>query len=57
VHFIVTHRVFEMFMMGSIIGNMLLMACNYEGATSEYVNILEKINMVFTAIFTIECIL
>ena len=46
-----------MVIMGFIVLNMILMALNYEGASLEYLYILDKINISFTAVFLLEAIL
>jgi hypothetical protein len=56
-HSIVTSNYFDIFIMVCIVLNMLQMAIDYEGSSKTYNNVLLYINLLFTAIFTIECIL
>lgn len=48
---------FEYFIMICIMLNMLQMAIIYDGASDLYINTLEIINLVFTGIFIMECII
>ena len=45
---------FDLFIMGCIVLNMILMAMQYENMPSNYGTILETVNYIFTAIFFIE---
>lgn len=51
------HRYFEVFIMVSVLINMLQMCIVYDGASSTYTTVLEDINLVFTSIFIIEACL
>eukprot|EP00347_Sterkiella_histriomuscorum_P015163 403358079 len=57
VHQIVINNIFDIFIMICIILNMLQMAFYFEGATLAYVRVLDSVNYVFTAIFTLEAIM
>jgi hypothetical protein len=43
--------------MAFIVLNMVLMTMNYETASDDYNNILERVNYIFTATFVIEAVL
>jgi hypothetical protein len=43
--------------MGFIVANMFLLAMTYVGSSDLYNSVLDKINLTFTCVFTIECIL
>ena len=45
---------FDLVIMGFIVANMVLMTLNYESATLDYNNTLEKVNYIFTAVFIFE---
>jgi len=48
---------FDYFIMSCIIANMLQMACLYEGASEQYIFILECFNRGFSVVFFVECVL
>ncbi len=54
---IISSPFFDNFIMFIIVCNMLTMAMNYEGMNDDLKNILEIINLIFTAIFICECIM
>lgn len=56
-HSFVTSNIFDIFIMVCIVLNMFQMAIDYEDAPLNYTMVLQYINYVFTAIFTIEAIL
>lgn len=56
-HRIVTSNKFDIFIMVFIFLNMIQMMCYFEGASASYVKFLDDINLVFTAVFTVEAIL
>ncbi|KAJ6659310.1 hypothetical protein lerEdw1_019181 [Lerista edwardsae] len=51
---IVTKQAFDLFIISLIFLNMVVMAVEYEGQDAATENLLEKINVVFVAIFTAE---
>ena len=53
----VTHPKFDPFILLCIMINIVLMALVYEGASESYLAALYVLNLVFTTIFIIECIL
>lgn len=55
--FVTYGNYFNNFIMIVIILNMLTMAMNYDGSPLIYNQILDIINLIFTSIFIIECIL
>jgi hypothetical protein len=57
IHGLVGSNKFDIFIMLCIIGNMGQMAVQYEGCSEIYINKLERVNLVFTTIFLLECIL
>ena len=56
-HRLVTSNPFDIFVMICIVFNMFLMAIDYEEASKTYVSTLLYINLCFTSIFTVECIM
>lgn len=54
---IVSSSYLENFIMMIIVSNMITMAINYEGMSDDLKNILDNINLIFTVIFIIECIM
>jgi hypothetical protein len=57
IHGLVGSNKFDIFIMLCIIGNMGQMAVQYEGCSEIYINKLENVNLVFTTVFLLECIL
>jgi hypothetical protein len=55
-HSFVTSNKFDIFIMSFIFLNMIQMMCYYEGAPREFLKILDDINLLFTAVFTMEAI-
>ncbi|CDW88937.1 cation channel family protein [Stylonychia lemnae] len=56
-HSFVSSNAFDIFIMISILLNMIQLACYHEGASSEYLKVLDDINILFTVIFIIEATL
>ena len=56
-HTIVTSTAFEIAIMACILLNMVQMACLYDDASKDYLKALEIINLVFTCIFILECVM
>eukprot|EP00347_Sterkiella_histriomuscorum_P004762 403359206 len=56
-HYIVSSKVFEIFIITSIFFNMISLAATYNGASREYLETLDTINIVFTSIFALEATL
>jgi hypothetical protein len=54
---LIQSKPFELSIMGCIIGNIIIMAMNYDGMTDEYAEILDGINLAFTVVFIVELIL
>jgi hypothetical protein len=51
------NKYFDYFILTVIVLNTVVMAMNYEGASSTYVNLLDTLNLAFTAVFILEAIL
>jgi hypothetical protein len=51
------NKYFDYTILTVIVLNIVVMAMNYEGATSSYINALDTLNLVFTMVFIIEAIL
>ncbi len=56
-HALVGSNKFDVIIMICIVLNMFQMALIFEGATPEYLKILDNVNIVFTTVFLIEAIL
>jgi len=54
---LVTSPPFENFIMLLIILNTLLLMCKFQGAPLEFSDVLADLNLIFTAMFTVECVL
>jgi hypothetical protein len=54
---ITEHGIFENFIMFIIICNLITMALNFEGMSPEFIDLLDIVNLIFTAIFILECIM
>lgn len=54
---ITTHDLFDNFIMGVILINMIIMAIDYDNSSNEFTSVTKIFNYVFTAIFIIEAIL
>jgi len=54
---VVTSRLFEYMIFGFIVGNTIVLAAQYYGASKLYTSVLDGFNIGFTAVFLLECIL
>lgn len=54
---LIQSKVFEITIMLCIIGNIISMAMNYDGMSDQYAEVVDAINLAFTAIFIVELIL
>ena len=52
---IITHPLFEVFILIAILINTIIMAISYEGQTQEYYETTKMLNLIFSVIFIIEC--
>jgi hypothetical protein len=56
-HAFVGHNAFDIFIMSCIVLNMIQMACLFEGASAEYLAVLDYVNYIFTTVFACEALL
>uniref|UniRef100_A0A8C6QVI4 Sodium channel protein n=1 Tax=Nannospalax galili TaxID=1026970 RepID=A0A8C6QVI4_NANGA len=54
---LVTNQVFDIFIMGLIILNMIIMMAEYNGQPDEEKKIFDYLNIAFVVIFTLECLI
>lgn len=54
---LITHDYFEYFIMVSIVLNIIVMAMNYDDASTTYTNVLSYINYFFSFVFVVELVL
>ena len=57
IHALVGHNKFDVFIMSCIVGNMIQMGIQYEGASDQFIQNLDKFNLFFSIVFLLECIL
>lgn len=54
---LIQSKAFELSIMGCIIGNIIVMAMNFDGMSDSYAEVIDGINLAFTVVFIVEMLL